>query len=133
LKKTLYADTNIIVRLLTNDDAGQSEIIAKLFEEDKISLIVPSAIAIETCWVLKSYYKFKRPDVAAALLAFFKHVDIHAEEDIISEALEVYQIQNVDIADIYLSLKSGFANIPILTWDNHFSRLDAEWYSPDRL
>lgn len=47
-------DTNVLVRLLTGDDAEQTERARKLFDEGDLWL--PKTVLLETEWVLRSAY-----------------------------------------------------------------------------
>jgi predicted nucleic-acid-binding protein len=51
-------DTNILVRVLTNDDAKQAQAAKNLLlEADEI--IIPTPVLCELVWVLSGAYKFK--------------------------------------------------------------------------
>lgn len=62
---TRALDTNIFVRLLTNDDARQARLANALVEED--FLITPTVL-LETEWVLKSSYGWSRAARVEALM-----------------------------------------------------------------
>ena len=47
-------DTNLLVRLLTNDDPGQAQRAAKIMESDDI--FIPKTVMLETEWVLRHAY-----------------------------------------------------------------------------
>lgn len=56
-------DTNVLVRWLTDDDAKQSVIVARLFElaiEKDERLFVPATVILETEWVLRLYFGLTR-------------------------------------------------------------------------
>lgn len=63
-------DTNVLVRWLTDDDAKQSAIVARLFElvvKNEERLFVSDTVILGTEWVLRSRYRFDKPSVTAAL------------------------------------------------------------------
>ncbi|WP_380785392.1 type II toxin-antitoxin system VapC family toxin [Sphingomonas sp. R86521] len=61
----IAVDTNIVLRLILNDDAGQIEAIRALMKRNR--LFVSLTVLLETGWVLESRYRMPRHDVAAAL------------------------------------------------------------------
>jgi predicted nucleic-acid-binding protein len=50
-------DTNIVVRLLTQDDELQFQQSVKLFQSQDV--FIPDTVILETQWVLRFAYKFK--------------------------------------------------------------------------
>jgi predicted nucleic-acid-binding protein len=53
----IAADTNVVVRLVTNDDPRQSPRAAALFAREDIYL--SKTVLLETEWVLRGAYRFK--------------------------------------------------------------------------
>ena len=58
-------DTNVLVRLLTSDDAAQTQRAAALFQ--KKSIFIAKTVLLETEWVLRRLYGLKREAVTGAL------------------------------------------------------------------
>lgn len=131
----LIADTNVIVRLLTGDDAIQSAIAAGLLEKAQTGefvLLVPDVVVIETCWMLKSIYRFTHAEIASALLRLLSVEEVETEHGPIVDVLRRYQTANIDVIDIYLAYQSKRTGSPVLTWNKRdFSRLECEFYTPD--
>ena len=48
-------DTNLLVRLFTNDDKAQAKYAAELIENN--SIFIPKSVLLETEWVLRYLYK----------------------------------------------------------------------------
>lgn len=62
----ITADTNILVRVIVEDDSGQSRIAEHLLE--KASLVaLPVTVLCELCWVLTRTYKWRPADIAPVL------------------------------------------------------------------
>ncbi len=61
----IAVDTNIVLRLILNDDPGQIDAIRMLMKRSR--LFVSLTVLLETGWVLESRYRMPRSDVAAAL------------------------------------------------------------------
>ncbi|MDF0487014.1 type II toxin-antitoxin system VapC family toxin [Sphingomonas sp. H39-1-10] len=78
----IAVDTNIVVRLITNDDPIQVErVLALLQRED---LFVSHTVLIEAEWVLRSAYRYDRLRIANALFELSDLTNLHfqAEEDV---------------------------------------------------
>ncbi len=58
-------DTNVLVRLLTGDDAEQTRRAAALFKKDAI--FIAKTVLLETEWVLRRLYGLERDAVVGAL------------------------------------------------------------------
>ncbi|WP_242470885.1 type II toxin-antitoxin system VapC family toxin [Thiocystis violacea] len=64
-KAMLAVDTNIIVRIVTNDDPEQSPRAIALFERERIFLT--KTVLLETEWVLRFSYQLSREAIVRAL------------------------------------------------------------------
>lgn len=63
-------DTNVIVRFLVADDAGQAARVRELFqyaEDRREALFVPIVVMLETIWVLSAVYGISRVAVLDAV------------------------------------------------------------------
>ncbi len=58
-------DTNVLVRLLTGDDAAQTQRAAALFQRQ--SIFIANTVLLETAWVLRRLYGLNREAVVDAL------------------------------------------------------------------
>jgi predicted nucleic-acid-binding protein len=76
----LAIDTNVIVRLVTNDDVVQSSKAKQLFEAEQI--FVSTTVLLETEWVLRSAYKLRRQQIIVILrrLVGLPNVELEAPE-----------------------------------------------------
>ena len=93
----LAVDTNVIVRYLTDDDPVQSRVARRLIDDDQIRLL--PTVLLETEWVLRSLYGFRREQIHAGLTAFtaLRNVSVeHAGK--IAEALANFAL-GLDFAD----------------------------------
>jgi predicted nucleic-acid-binding protein len=57
-------DTNVLVRLITGDDAAQAALALSALDQDFVLL---ATVMVEAEWVLRSRYRMDRPQRAAAL------------------------------------------------------------------
>jgi len=62
-------DTNVVVRLLTQDDEQQYNDSLKLFQEQDI--FIPDTVILETEWVLRFAYNFKPDEICQAFRNLF--------------------------------------------------------------
>ncbi len=62
----ITADTNILVRAATQDDAVQGPLASKLMKDARVVAVAIPALC-EFCWVLKSVYKFEPVRIAASV------------------------------------------------------------------
>lgn len=63
-------DTNVLVRYITQDDAVQSPIASTLVREIQArneAVFVTQIVLCETIWVLRSYYRISKSDIATFL------------------------------------------------------------------
>ena len=74
----LALDTNVIVRYLTNDDAGQARTARRLVDENEIRVL--HSVLLETEWVLRSLYRFDSERIRKALIAFLGLDNVAVEQ-----------------------------------------------------
>lgn len=112
-------DTNIVVRLLIQDDIKQFKLL-ETFLKDK-SLYIPKTVVLETVWVLDHLYDLPKAKIHSLLSDFFqvKHA-VFEDEDTIESALKLYgegfgfadalHYASANLAKIYLSFDKKFVN-----------------------
>jgi predicted nucleic-acid-binding protein len=90
-------DTNIVVRLLVNDDPLQTARAVALFKANKI--FIAKTVVLESEWVLRAVYGLDRKKVNAAILALISLEDVVVEDDaVLFTALEAHS-NGLDFAD----------------------------------
>ncbi len=93
----LAIDTNLVVRLLADDDQRQTEKVRSLLSTEEV--FVATTVLLETAWVLGSTYKFSRDAVGRALSLFVRLPAIRLEEpERVNQALD-WLSQGMDFAD----------------------------------
>ncbi len=103
-------DTNVVVRLLVDDDPGQCARARRLVEDAEArdeQLWLADVVWCEAVWVLESCYRLPRRAVATALqrLARARQVIVQSPDQVAS-ALASYAAGGADFAD-YLILELG--------------------------
>lgn len=72
----IAVDTNVIVRLLTQDDEQQYNSSLKLFQE-KDNVFIPDTVILEAEWVLRFAYRFKPGEICKAFRNLFGLPNVH--------------------------------------------------------
>ena len=98
-------DTNMLVRLLTNDDPEQARRVADLID-DSSACFVPITVVLELEWVLRGAYQLPREAIIRAFRGLNAIRQLHLEqEEQVLQALEAYG-QGLDFADALHLLRS---------------------------
>ncbi len=98
-------DTNVLVRLLTQDDPAQYDRAYNLFQDNPIFL--PTTIILETEWVLRFAYHFSPSQINQAFQRLFGLPNVTlADPNAISAALR-WHADGLDFADALHLASSG--------------------------
>lgn len=120
----IAVDTNVVVRLLTGDDAKQAEKARSLFEREEIFL--SKTVVLECDWVLRRLYSFQAKQVTKALLALISLPNAQCEDvGAVVEALGWTQ-KGMDFADA-LHLASSRRAERFMTFDAKFAKQAAKF------
>lgn len=101
-------DTNIIVRLLANDDPDQAARASRLLDEGRV--FVATTVILETEWVLRAAYGADRNTIRQALQKFLALPGVTVEHQaVVLQALDAYAA-GMDFADaLHLAAAKGHA------------------------
>lgn len=110
-------DTNIIVRLLTQDDQVQFNKAYKLFKEQDI--FIADTVILETEWVLRFAYHFKPEQIAEAFTRLFGLPNVHINHPVITAQAITWHLQGLDFADA-LHLANSQQHKKFFTFDKKF-------------
>lgn len=98
-------DTNLLVRLLTNDDPQKAGRVAELIDASP-ACFVPITVVLELEWVLRGAYRLPRQAIISALRGLLQIRQLHLEqEEQVVQALDWYA-QGLDFADALHLLRS---------------------------
>ena len=113
------ADTNVIVRFLTRDDAAQAARAASLLSGSQVW--ISKTVLLETAWVLLSLYRFTAVEVNEGLKGFAGLRNVRIEDPLqVARAFE-WTTLGIDFADA-LHLASSEGTNRFLTFDRRFAR-----------
>ena len=126
--KQAFVDANVVLRYLTKDPPTMAGASLKLFtaaQKGKISLKMISITVAEVVWVLESFYSYSKNEIAEILTQFLFSDGLTVENlGSIIEALALYQKNNLDFADAFLSVVSLGDDQPIIySFDHDFDRV----------
>jgi predicted nucleic-acid-binding protein len=99
---TSFVDTNVLVRHLTGDPPAMATR-ATAFLAHKPELYLADLVVAETIYVLESFYKAPRKQIAEAmrsLVAMRSMVTV--DPALLVRAIEVYEVERIDFAEAYL-------------------------------
>ncbi len=118
-------DTNVLVRLLTGDDARQASA-AESFVERNGPVWVPLVVLVETAWVLESVYDRSRGEIAAAVETLLDHADFVVQDaDAVAKAVVEFKARSgVGFSDcVVLETVRKASQLPLATFDRNLSSL----------
>lgn len=97
-----FVDTNVLVRHLTGDPAAMAER-ATAFLAAEPELYLADLVVAETVYVLESFYKAPRDQVADAMRSLVAMRSmITVDPALLLRAIEVYEVHRLDFAEAYL-------------------------------
>lgn len=121
-------DTNILVRLLTNDEPRQTQKARVALDQavqDQHRIWVSLVVVCELVWVLRRLYGYDKTHVIVAVTALLKFSGLEMENPkAVKKALDQLQHSPADFSDIllgHLSLEQGAAHV--LTFDKKAAKL----------
>lgn len=120
-------DTNLLVRLLTNDDARQAAKVEAWLRDNasaRSPAYVDHIVLCELAWVLERSYAYARDEVHQAVSALLEHDQLKVESPAsVRQALGLYEAGPADFSDYLLAVRAqavGYA--PVLTLDKKAAR-----------
>ena len=117
-------DTNVIVRLLEQDDPRQAATAAAFLKAGG-PVWVSHLILAETVWVLEDVYQRTRREILQALDALIDNQVIHIQgPEIVKAAVEAFRSSRADFSDcLALEIARAHGHLPLATFDKAFAKL----------
>ena len=120
-------DTNLLVRLLTNDDPRQAAKVEgwlRHHASPQSPAYVDHVVLCELGWVLERSYSYAREEVHGALAALLDHDQLKVESPaLVRRALDLYGAGPADFSDYLLAVRARAAGFsPVLTLDKRAAR-----------
>jgi predicted nucleic-acid-binding protein len=117
-------DTNVLVRLITGDNAGQAASAGIFIQKGAwVSILVLA----EATWVLTAVYSLSPSALATAIEMLLNHQDLTLQDsDVVAAALALFHSKPVlgfsDCLILQLARKAG--HLPLGTFDRHLGKID---------
>jgi predicted nucleic-acid-binding protein len=117
-------DTNVVVRLITRDDARQATA-AEMFVEK--GAWVPMLALAEAAWVLATVYELSPKDLALAIEMLLNHRHLVLQDaDTVSAALDLFRekpgLGFSDCLILHAARKAG--HLPLGTFDRNLAKVE---------
>lgn len=93
----IAVDTNLLVRLLAEDDPAQAERAARLFAENVI--FIPKTVMLETEWVLRHAYEIDRKGILEAFYRLMGLANVKLEDPHVVDVAVSWYTDGMDFAD----------------------------------
>lgn len=113
-------DTNVLIRIITNDDKSQAaRSAAFLQKQDRVFLA--KTVLLEVEWVLRSAYRFRQHQILTALGGLVETSNVEVEEEAAVRLALNWYSKGMDFADS-LHLASAGAGRKFVTFDTGLLR-----------
>ena len=120
-----FLDTNVVVRHLTGEPTDLAAR-ATAYLASAQELLLSDLVAAETVYVLESFYRAPRNEVATAvrsLVAFDSIVCV--DPSLLLRAIEVYETDRLDFAEAYLVASAESTGVgSVASFDRSIDRVD---------
>ncbi|MBM3648378.1 MAG: type II toxin-antitoxin system VapC family toxin [Alphaproteobacteria bacterium] len=112
-------DTNVLARLLANDDPEQADIAQKAMTAEPV--FVPKTVMLELEWVLRSSYRLSPPVIATGFEGLLAAANVSVEDSVAVARAVGWFRRGMDFADA-LHLASSSHVDSIVTFDRGMRR-----------
>ena len=116
-------DTNVLLRLITRDDAGQHRRADALVRRQRKPVFLGTLVLAEAAWVLARRYRYRREEIVSAIEALLSSKMFKLEQPtLIEEALRIYRAGPIGFSDALVALAAQEHDAgPIFTFDKAFA------------
>ena len=101
-------DTNVLVRYLVRDDEAQFTKALAIIRREVAAgrrILISLIVLLETEWVLRSRYRFRKDDILSAVSRLLDTTDFELEyEPSVEEALHVWKKGRADFTDCLIGV-----------------------------
>lgn len=117
-------DTNVLVRLITRDDARQAASADAFIEKGAwVSLLALT----EAMWVLSAVYERSAADLATAIEMLLNHQDLTLQDSgVVAQALDLFRSRpSLGFSDcLMLQVARKAGHLPLGTFDRRLARIE---------
>ena len=118
-------DTNIILRFIVGDNEEQKIKARKIFldaEKGKINLQIKTVVIAEACYVLESFYKKEREEIANSMEVFLSQKWLKVEDRLPLTSMWRWYREKLHFVDSFLVASSKFNKYRILSFDKKLTK-----------
>lgn len=129
----LWVDANVLLRLITGDPPELAQRALRLVERaelGEVTLRLSPLVVVEMVWVLGSFYRYSRTEIAEVLLPLVTAKGVGLEDAQVVAALDRMATANVDFIDAFLAETARRQGGAVASFDRDFSRLGVDWVEP---
>jgi len=112
-------DTNIILRLILQDNIQHYNLAKKLVFKQGVRFFVSDVVLFECVYAFETYYDFSRIQIEEVIKSFLMQKNIDCNRELTLDALTRYvKHTSLSYADCYLAASAAFMNAaPLWTFD----------------
>jgi predicted nucleic acid-binding protein len=124
--QAVFCDTNVLVRLLTNDPLEQSQAASDFLDSTGDRVVVPDLIVAELAYVLTGVVGLSKSEAADRIVSVLGLGPIVvADEPLLRDALALWVSERIDFPDAYLAAQvRRFERTAVLSFDEDFDRIE---------
>ena len=126
MSKQRLIDTNLIVRYLVQDHDKHARAASRLFDacdRGEVSIVVLPVVLAECVFVLESFYRHSRTDIATALARLISSPGVEISEAMVHvDALNRYKATTAHFVDCLIAAVAVAKNLPVSTFDQDFRK-----------
>lgn len=118
-------DTNVILRFLVGDNKSQQKEASAFFKEaenGKRMILIKPLVVAEVCFVLESFYKKSKNEVANSMEVFLSQKWLKVEDRQPLLSMWQWYRENMHFVDSYLLACSKLNKSKILTFDKTLNK-----------
>lgn len=119
-------DTNVLIRFLVGDNKDQQKTASDLFnqaQKGKRKLLIKTLVIAETCFVLESFYKKNRIEIADAFGTFLVQTWLLVEDREVLFSIWDWYKKGFHFVDSYLISWAKINNSSIVTFDKELKKV----------
>ena len=126
---SVFVDTNVFLRYLTNDDTVRAARADRLFHDavsGRVFLRTSALVIAEIVWTLESFYGLPKSQIAEKVEKILNTPNLECDDSArILQALDTYVHENIDYIDAYhVFYMRDLGLVRIATYDRkHFGRI----------
>lgn len=126
MSKQRLVDTNLIVRYLVQDHEKHARAAGQLFDacdQGDLEIVVLPVVLAECVFVLESFYRHPRADIASALGRLISSPGVEISEVTVHlDALNRYKASKSHFVDCLLAATAVAKDVPVATFDQDFRK-----------